>query len=300
MKNKQFVLLALGALLVHSLTTPLRQYSFLWSTAVGMPVLFLYAYWALHRYGDSLGRTRTLLACLLGAGGIKLCVHVCAWPGGLLGMPDSVLRLLAIVLAYVACVYRKTAATATCVGAMAALIVLMCTPVIGGLPGWMYWTQYRNFGHFAQSIPPKPLERSLWAEARDTTETDLCQASLGRITVVEVWARGCGLCWQQMPALQQLHEKYKDDAEVYVCSVFAPGSQKDLPLGTGTRLAHEEGYSFPVYEVEKLWEDSRLRQELKMTGFPRILVLDTEGNIVYESTYCTGVEKAIDAHLRRN
>ena len=30
------------------------------------------------------------------------------------------------------------------------------------------------------------------------------------------------------------------------------------------------------------------------------LVLDTEGNIVYESTYCTGVEKAIDAHLCRN
>ena len=39
---------------------------------------------------------------------------------------------------------------------------------------------------------------------------------LGSVAVVNVWAQWCGPCLEEMPALQRLHERYRDDGVAFL------------------------------------------------------------------------------------
>ena len=139
---------------------------------------------------------------------------------------------------------------------------------------WAVW--YGNFSADAQT--PVKMNVELGTLCPDF-EVPLCadegsvtlQDCLGKPTVINFWATWCGGCVTEMPAFQQLWEKYGEQVNV----VAVHSAEVTDPIGDFIRDA---GYTFHF----ALDEENRMIPALGgSTALPQTVVLDREGRIVY-------------------
>lgn len=95
----------------------------------------------------------------------------------------------------------------------------------------------------------------------------------GKVVLVNVWATWCGPCRVEMPSLQALHERFRDQGfTVLAVSIdTGPGYREKVE-----RFVQEYGLDFPVL----LDPDARIQREFRTVGVPETFVLDREGRIV--------------------
>jgi thiol-disulfide isomerase/thioredoxin len=98
----------------------------------------------------------------------------------------------------------------------------------------------------------------------------------GKATVVCVWATWCGDCIREIPELNQLAEKYKDNDHV----AFIAFSDEDEP--TVRKSLRKFPFGFAHIVNAKDYTDKLKTGVVK--HFPQVLVLDDNLNIVFNVT----------------
>jgi thiol-disulfide isomerase/thioredoxin len=107
-----------------------------------------------------------------------------------------------------------------------------------------------------ESVPPSALE--------------------GKIVVIDFWATWCVPCMKEMPYLQAVYNRYKDNPKV-MFMVINSGSQNTLEDARGWK--GNKTYSFPVYYTnEKL-----LGERFGFSVIPSTFITSTSGYIQFRN-----------------
>jgi peroxiredoxin len=95
----------------------------------------------------------------------------------------------------------------------------------------------------------------------------------GRVVLLNFWATWCGPCKEEMPAMERLYQKFREQGLVVLAlSNDSEGSTKSV-----ARFVKESGFTFPV------GLDSRLRVAslYGIRVLPASLIIDRKGGISY-------------------
>jgi thiol-disulfide isomerase/thioredoxin len=91
----------------------------------------------------------------------------------------------------------------------------------------------------------------------------------GKVVFLNFWATWCPPCVAEMPSIQRLHEKLKDDGVVFVCVSNEETSKV-------SQFVKEKGLTFPIYTIRGTPPDV-----FKTRGIPATFILSPEGKIAF-------------------
>jgi thiol-disulfide isomerase/thioredoxin len=92
----------------------------------------------------------------------------------------------------------------------------------------------------------------------------------GKVVVINFWATWCPPCIAEMPSLNKLHQKFKDNPRVVFITVDADGD-----LDKSAYFMAENKYTLPLYRV-----NSEIPQTLFGGSLPTTVFLDKTGQMV--------------------
>lgn len=92
----------------------------------------------------------------------------------------------------------------------------------------------------------------------------------GKVVLINFWATWCPPCIREMPSLQSLYEKYRQNPNVEFLVV-----EVDNKPELAKRFIEDKGYTFPVYSPDDILPETLLGQAI-----PTTVVLDKAGEIV--------------------
>lgn len=96
----------------------------------------------------------------------------------------------------------------------------------------------------------------------------------GKIIFLNFWATWCPPCLAEMPAVNQLHEKFKGDNDIVFILADADGN-----LIKSQKFMDRRKYSLPVYAI-----DSEIPDQLFQGSLPTTVVFDKQGRISYHAS----------------
>ena len=91
----------------------------------------------------------------------------------------------------------------------------------------------------------------------------------GKVVFLNLWATWCPPCVAEMPAIQELYDKYKDNRQVEFLMISNEDPQKVA------RFIKRKGYTFPVYI-----NHYQLPQAFQTNSIPTTFVVSKSGDIV--------------------
>ncbi|MBQ0148837.1 MAG: TlpA family protein disulfide reductase [Flavobacteriaceae bacterium] len=95
----------------------------------------------------------------------------------------------------------------------------------------------------------------------------------GKVVFINFWATWCPPCIAEMPSIQILHDKFKDDSDVVILTVEIE-SKKDK----ANQFMKRKKLTLPVY-----YPNSNLPIVLFDGTLPTTVILDKEGNIAHKT-----------------
>ncbi len=95
----------------------------------------------------------------------------------------------------------------------------------------------------------------------------------GKPVVINFWATWCGWCKVEMPAFQQMYEKYGDRVQFMMVDMTDGQSET---VAAGQKFISEQGYTFPVY-FDTMYEAA---YAYYVTSLPATYFVDAEGNLI--------------------
>lgn len=98
------------------------------------------------------------------------------------------------------------------------------------------------------------------------------QQEKGKVVFVNFWATWCPPCLAEMPSINSLYQKVKNNPNIVFVTVDV-----DNDLQKSTRFAKDKGYDFPVYGGDS----AHVPDKLYENGIPTTLVIDKKGNLVF-------------------
>jgi thiol-disulfide isomerase/thioredoxin len=91
----------------------------------------------------------------------------------------------------------------------------------------------------------------------------------GKVVFLNFWATWCPPCVAEMPSIQRLHEKLKEDGVVFVCISNEEASKVN-------QFAKEKGFTFPIYTMQ-----GAPPLVFKTRGIPSTFILSPDGKIAF-------------------
>lgn len=111
----------------------------------------------------------------------------------------------------------------------------------------------------------------------------------GRVVLMNFWATWCGPCRQEMPLLNQLHQKYQ------AAGLTLLGINVDDDSRQALNVAGKLGLGFPVL----LDEDKRVSKLYDLSSMPSTLLIDRDGRLRFTHRgYQTGYELTYEKQIR--
>ena len=172
------------------------------------------------------------------------------------------------------------------------LVAVFMVVLIGGA-GVLYnhfSGQVENDRLMTEDYSQAQIEEETEEETEESTEEELVMAPdftvydkdgnavslsdfIGKPTVVNFWASGCGPCQMEMP---DFDKKYKElGEEIYFLMVnMTDGAQETLE--TAKKFVEESGYSFPVYYDT----DVDAAMTYGVSSIPSTYFIDSEGHAI--------------------
>ncbi|MBW8687674.1 TlpA family protein disulfide reductase [Chitinophaga rhizophila] len=93
----------------------------------------------------------------------------------------------------------------------------------------------------------------------------------GKVVFLNFWATWCPPCRAEMPSINTLYKKYKDDKNVVFLTVDTDGNYKKAK-----HFITKHKYDLPVYVA-----DSRIPGELLGKSIPTTVIISKSGKVVY-------------------
>ena len=91
----------------------------------------------------------------------------------------------------------------------------------------------------------------------------------GKVLILNFWATWCPPCVGEMPSIQRLYEKLKDEEVVFVCV-----SQEDSTKVS--RFIKEKGFTFPIYTMK-----GAPPAVFNTRGIPATFILSSGGKVAF-------------------
>jgi thiol-disulfide isomerase/thioredoxin len=95
----------------------------------------------------------------------------------------------------------------------------------------------------------------------------------GKVVFINFWATWCAPCVAEMPSIEELYGKYKDNAEVVFVMINVEMKEEKVK-----KFIKKKGFTFPIYFPNQ----TRLPKIYESNGIPTTFVLDKEGYIAYK------------------
>lgn len=117
----------------------------------------------------------------------------------------------------------------------------------------------------------------------------------GKVLVMDFWGTWCGWCIKAMPALERVHEKYKNKGVV----VLGVNTENDPSVDAAAFMKRNK-FTYPtVLNAEKI------TRAYKVFGYPQLYVIGADGKVVgveqgYSETLEAKLSAIIDANLPTN
>ncbi|MGA2409342.1 MAG: TlpA disulfide reductase family protein [Candidatus Binataceae bacterium] len=94
----------------------------------------------------------------------------------------------------------------------------------------------------------------------------------GKVVFLNVWATWCPPCREEMPAIEALYEKFKDDKNFVVLAV----SQDSDGIAPVASYVKKNGFKFDVL----LDPENKVGEAYDVSGIPETFIIDQRGRIV--------------------
>jgi thiol-disulfide isomerase/thioredoxin len=93
----------------------------------------------------------------------------------------------------------------------------------------------------------------------------------GKVVFINLWATWCGPCKAEMPGIQKLAEKLKDEPIAFVMLSV----DKEVALPKVTAYLEKNEYTFPVF-----MRQGNLTEQLQVPSIPTTFIVSKEGKIL--------------------
>ena len=113
----------------------------------------------------------------------------------------------------------------------------------------------------------------------------------GSVVVLDFWATWCPACRREMPELESLHRRYRQNPKVRFWAVDVQ-KNGDTPA-KAREFMHKAGYTLPL-----AFADEKALEPLALEGFPSLIVIDRLGRTRLVHTGYDGSER-LQAELSR-
>jgi len=281
----RFFFVVLLSVLIGLLITPLRGVMLYDKTPgvnlcslLGFTFYFLFTLFCLKKYQVCLSSTSIFIAVLLGASIFQLPLRIINFEGTLISLPDYILHLLGIVLGYFS--YKQSLTIKCCVFSIGfGLCVFMY------FKGYNMWLHKINFNTFTGIVEENSPEYNLTFQT-NTGDTLSLSDFKGKYLLLDCWYTYCGVCYKEMPKMQQLYGNYKQNPEVaiYAMHCFMKETRRnDLPenYATGSKILEKKDFNYPCLSIDK---DDPVLKKLGVYVYPTVLIFDKQNNLIFRGS----------------
>jgi len=133
-----------------------------------------------------------------------------------------------------------------------------------------YATQHSKLTSFAKGKPSPTFNLENYKGGKTSLKS-----LRGKYVYIDVWATWCAPCRQQIPALKKIEESYKDKNIYFVSLSIDKQTDKIKWL----KMIREMKLGGIQLLAENDW-NSKFVKDYQITGIPRFILIDPEGNIV--------------------
>lgn len=263
MKKKDSAILIALSLAIYFGLMYLRAFSLRWAEIAHSVAFFFLTYWALRKYAPKAGAWRVLLLVFI-PWILDIVVRFFT-SDNLFSLPITIMPIFAIVTATLFYHYRK-------IWLLVACCFLWLFGVTEGHNQWMEWVKF----HDAQ-VPGACLASY---EVCDSIHSFKLSELPKEYIVLDVWSSTCGVCIHEMPEVQALHDKYKDNEHVEISTLMVFVRQGET-VEQGYEILERQGCNMPVYGID---QKSQLLKDCRIEGFPRVIILDKNRNVIFNGS----------------
>ena len=97
----------------------------------------------------------------------------------------------------------------------------------------------------------------------------------GKKVYIKFWASWCSICLAGIEELKELDEMYKDDSDVIVLTIVAPGASGEMQTDKFKEWFTKQEYEF----LTLLDEGGPVMRQYGIRGFPTSVFIDTNGDV---------------------
>ncbi len=141
--------------------------------------------------------------------------------------------------------------------------------------GHSMWVHYLNYGTFSGRIQAHPVKDYQFYDENGNT---ISMSDLrGKEVVIYCWTKYCGICRQKMPILQELHDKFKNNNNICIVSLFVAVEGKDN-LQDGNSITKDMGHNLSVWSI---YDNHDFLKDYGIDRYPNTFIINAEGNVIY-------------------
>lgn len=107
---------------------------------------------------------------------------------------------------------------------------------------------------------------------KNINEEEIWLSETDKPIFLNIWATWCGPCRTEMPSINSLHNKYRNDVEFILVS---PNESIEILK----EFARNNDYNLPIYTAI-----SHTPSQLQTNSFPTTIIIDKNKNITYKMT----------------